>query len=376
MRFIVNSQVLLKNLQSIGGIVGGNATLPILNNYLFDLKDKQLTLVASDTETSMMVSLELTEANEDGSIAIPAKILLDTLKTFADLPLVFQIDTETFSIEISAGDGKYRLAGEDANAFPQHPDKGDEITSLSLSSQLLSQAISKTIYATGLDNFRPVMSGVYVELSTENLTFVATDAHKLVRYRRTDAHADAYANFILPKKTLIQLKNIFSSRKDEIDVKIEYNKINAFFSFENMHVVCRLIEGKYPNYEAVIPQDNPNKLYIDRVTLLNSLRRVSIFANQAIPQAKFKMQASELLISAQDIDYASEAKERLACNYEGEPMEMGFNAKYIIEMLSSIETEEICLEMSQPSRAGILMPVGNENKDENMLALVMPVMLN
>lgn len=376
MRFIVNSEVLLKNLQNIGGVVGSNAAFPILGNYLFILKDKQLTLVSSDTETTMMVSLELTEATEDGQIAIPAKILLETLKTFAGLPLVFQIDTETFSVEISAGEGKYKLAGEDGDAFPQHPEKGDNITGLSLSSQLLSQAIAKTIFATGNDSLRPVMSGVYVELNTDNLTFVATDAHKLVRYRRTDAKADAHASFILPKKTLMQLKNVFSSKKEDVSVSIEYNTINAFFSFENTHVICRLIEGKYPNYEAVIPKENPNKLYIDRLTLLTSLKRISIFANQSVQQARLKMKGNELIISAEDMDYSNEAKERLACNYEGEPMEIGFNAKFIIEMLSNIDTEEVCLEMSQPSRAGLLMPVGNENKAEDMLALVMPVMLN
>lgn len=376
MRFIVNSEVLLKNLQNIGGVVGSNAAFPILGNYLFILKDKQLTLVSSDTETTMMVSLELTEATEDGQIAIPAKILLETLKTFAGLPLVFQIDTETFSVEISAGEGKYKLAGEDGDAFPQHPEKGDNITGLSLSSQLLSQAIAKTIFATGNDSLRPVMSGVYVELNTDNLTFVATDAHKLVRYRRTDAKADAHASFILPKKTLMQLKNVFSSKKEDVSVSIEYNTINAFFSFENTHVICRLIEGKYPNYEAVIPKENPNKLYIDRLTLLTSLKRISIFANQSVQQARLKIKGNELIISAEDMDYSNEAKERLACNYEGEPMEIGFNAKFIIEMLSNIDTEEVCLEMSQPSRAGLLMPVGNENKAEDMLALVMPVMLN
>ena len=217
------------------------------------------------------------------------------------------------------------------------------------------------------------MSGVFCELSSEEISFVATDAHKLVRYKRTDVNAELASSFILPKKPLNQLKNILP---DDIDVKIEYDQTNAFFAYENVNLICRLIDGKYPNYDAVIPKDNPNILTIDRVPLINSIRRVGLYANQSTNQVRLKISGKELTLSAEDIDYANEAKERLTCSYEGEDMEIGFNAKFLLEMLINIDTESVKLEMSAPNRAGILLPAEQKNKDEDILMLVMPVMLN
>jgi DNA polymerase-3 subunit beta len=239
---------------------------------------------------------------------------------------------------------------------------------------MLAQAVNKTLFATGNDELRLVLSGVFCELSPDEITFVATDAHKLVRYRRSDAKSQDSANFILPKKPLNLLKNILSSQ--DVPVVIEYNKTNAFFSFNNIHLICRLIDGKYPNYEAVIPKENPNKLTIDRHALLTSIKRVSIFANQSTHQIRFKVSGKELVLSAEDIDFSNEAKERLTCSYEGDDLEIGFNSKFLLEMLSNIETDEVRLEMSAPNRAGILYPVNSENKAEDILMLVMPVMLN
>lgn len=374
MKFIVSSTLLLKNLQAIGGVINTNNTLPILDNFLFELSSDKLLLSASDLETTMTATIQVDKSEKTGSIAIPAKILLDILKTFPDIPVTFTIDNKTtFSVELTAGEGKYKLSGYNADEFPQAPTI-ENASTVTVKSNVIAKAINKTLFATGNDELRPVMSGVFCQLSDENLTFVATDAHKLVRYRRNDAKADEASSFILPKKPLIQLKNLLSH--DDKEVKLEYNTINAFFEFDNFSLVCRLIDGKYPNYDAVIPKENPNKMIIDRISFLNSIKRVSIFSNQSTHQVRFKISGLELTLSAEDLDFSNEAKERLTCQYTGEDIEIGFNSKFILEMISNIESDEICLELSAPNRAGILLPMNNENKDEDILMLVMPVMLN
>ena len=373
MKFIVSSSLLLKNLQSIIGVINTSNTLPILDDFLFDLKDESLTITSSDLETTMSVTLKPDKALQNGSIAIPAKILVDTLKTFADIPVSFSINDENQGIEISAGDGKYKLAGHKSDEYPRVPDL-ESTTSIELTSSLLSQAINKTLFATGNDELRLVLSGVFCELSPEDVTFVATDAHKLVKYKRSDAKSTDSASFILPKKPLNLLKNIIAGQ--EMPVSIEYNRTNAFFSFQNLHLICRLIDGKYPNYDAVIPTDNPNKLTIDRNALLTTIRRVAIFANQSTHQVRFKLSGKELVLSSEDLDFSKESKDRLTCDYEGDDLEIGFNSKFLIEMLNNIDTDEVRLEMSAPNRAGILLPVNPENKAEDILMLVMPVMLN
>ncbi len=372
MKFIVSSSLLLKNVQALSGVLNASNTLPILDDFLFELKEDTLYITASDLETTMTVSLEPTKSEEPGMIAIPAKILLETLKTFADIPVTFSINNDTMGIEISAGDGKYRLTGHRSDEFPQTPTLEDT-TSLEISSVVLGNAISKTLFAAGNDELRPVMSGVFCELTPDDVTFVATDAHKLVRYRRTDAKADVSASFILPKKPLNQLKHILVG---DAAVKIDYNQTNAFFSFANVNMVCRLIDGRYPNYEAVIPTNNPNALTIDRLSLLNSIRRVAIFANQSTHQVRFKISGKELTLSAEDIDYSNEAKERLTCSYEGEDIEIGFNSKFLQEMLNNMESDEVKFELSAPNRAGLILPIDKDIEAEDMLMLVMPVMLN
>lgn len=373
MKFIISSSLLLKNLQSILGVINTNNTLPILDDFLFELKENTLTIISSDLETTMSVTVKTDKAEETGSVAIPAKILVETLKTFADVPVSFSVNPSTQMIEISAGEGKYKLSGHKYEEYPRTPAL-EAATSVQLESSLLAHAINKTIFATGNDELRLVLSGVFCELSPDDITFVATDAHKLVKYRRTDAKSEESTSFILPKKPLSLLKNSLATQ--EVPVRIEYNRTNAFFSFNNISLICRLIDGKYPNYDAVIPKENPNKLIIDRVSLLNTIKRVSIFSNQSTHQIRFKISGKELVLSAEDIDFSNEAKERLTCSYEGADLEIGFNSKFLLEMLSNIETEEIMLEMSAPNRAGILTPVKNENKDEDILMLVMPVMIN
>lgn len=373
MNFIVSSTLLLKQLQSIGGVLSSSNTLPILDNFLFTIAETELTLSASDLETTIISKIPV-QSKETGSVAIPAKILLDTLKTFPpDTPIYFNIDNATFAIEISAGDGKYHLGGHNGDEFPKVP-VIEIAATLELPSQVLANAINKTIFATGNDDLRPAMAGVLCQISPESVIFVATDAHKLVRYKRLDIKSDVSKSFIMPKKPLIQLKGLLAS--SDVPVKIEYDEKNAFFSFGTVNLVCRLIDGKYPNYEAVIPKDNPNLLTIDRVSFLNSIKRISIFSNQSTHQVRIKIAGSELTISAEDLDFANSATERLTCQYEGTDVEIGFNARFILDMLNNLDTERVNLEMSLPNRAGLLLPVDLENKSEEILMLIMPVMLN
>lgn len=373
MKFIVSSTTLMKHLQQISGVLNSSNPLPILNNFLFVVDKGSLTVSASDLESTMTTTIQLTEGKQGGKIAVPAKILLDTLKTFPEQPLTFLVDTKTLGIEIVSDFGKYKLTGFDAEEFPRVPSM-DDSKSLKLNASILQSAINKTLFATGNDELRPVMSGVFFQLSKDNITFVATDAHKLVRYRRTDLKASGEGALIVPKKPLNLLKNIIGDNDETVNVS--YNDKNILFQFSNHSMICRLIEGRYPNYEAVIPVDNPNKLTISRTALLSSVRRVSIFSNKTTHQVRLKVAGSELHISAEDLDFANEANERLTCQYEGEDMEIGFNARFLSDMLSNLEFENVTIEMSAPNRAGILVPSNPENTDEDILMLVMPVMLN
>lgn len=372
MNFIISSSVLLKNLQTVGGVLNTSNTMPILDNFLFDVNDGKITISGSDLETTMTVTVEA-QTSESGKIAIPARLLLDTLKNFTDIPLNFNVNTDTYNIEISSDFGKYKLSGFDAEEFPKSPSLEDA-SNIKISAEILGKAISKTLFATGNDELRPVMSGILFQFSPEGLTFVATDAHKLVRYIRKDAKADKVSNVILPKKPLSLLKSTLSSTNDE--VTIEFNESHAYFSFENVSMICRLIDGKFPNYEAVIPAENPNLLNIGRNELLNSIKRVSNFSNKTTHQVRFKMAGSELSLSAEDLDFSNEANEKLTCSYDGEDMEIGFNSRFVAEMLNNIETDDILVKMSAPNRAGIILPKSDDAGDEDLLMLVMPVMLN
>ncbi|WP_412984664.1 DNA polymerase III subunit beta [Pontimicrobium sp. IMCC45349] len=371
MKFIVSSSYLLKQLQVLGGVINNSNTLPILDNFLFELDHSQLTVSASDLETTMSSTLEV-ESDSEGSVAIPAKLLLDTLKTFPEQPLTFIIEDNN-TVEISSNHGKYALAYANGEEFPKAVAL-ENPSATTIASDILATAISKTIFAAGNDDLRPVMSGVFFQFSTENLTFVATDAHKLVKYTRDDVAASETAEFIMPKKPLNLLKGILAGKEDE--VTIEYNDSNAKFSFDNSVLICRLIDGKYPNYEAVIPKENPNKLTIGRNQFLNSVKRVSIFSNKTTHQIRLKMAGSELNISAEDIDYSNKADERLTCDYQGDDMQIGFNSRFLTEMLGNLSADDVMLEMSLPNRAGILTPVDGLDEGEHVTMLVMPVMLN
>ncbi len=371
MKFIVSSTQLLKQLQILGGVINSNNTLPILDNFLFDLSSDQLKISASDLETTMSTTIPV-EADEAGSIAVPARLLLDILKTFPEQPLTFVVEANN-TIEISSDSGKYALAYADGGEFPKAVEL-ESPSSTTIAGDILATAITKTIFASGNDDLRPVMSGVFFQFSTENLTFVATDAHKLVKYVRTDVSANEVAEFIMPKKPLTLLKSILASSSEE--VTIEYNESNAKFTFDNSVLICRLIDGKYPNYDAVIPKENPNKLTLDRGSFLNAVRRVSIFSSKTTHQIRLKMAGTELNISAEDLDFSNKADERLQCSYDGDDMQIGFNSRFLSEMLSNLGSSEILLEMSLPNRAGILTPIDGLEEGEHVTMLVMPVMLN
>ncbi|MFH4965535.1 DNA polymerase III subunit beta [Gaetbulibacter sp. M235] len=371
MKFIVSSTYLLKQLQVLGGVINSSNTLPILDNFLFELDNSKLTVSASDLETTM-VSLLNVESNSKGSIALPARLLLDTLKTFPEQPLTFKVEDNN-TVEISSNHGKYALAYANGDEFPKAVALEDPSKTI-VTGDVLATAISKTIFAAGNDDLRPVMSGVFFQFSTQGLTFVATDAHKLVKYTREDVKASQQAEFIMPKKPLNLLKGILAGSDEEVTV--EYNDSNAKFTFENSQLICRLIDGKYPNYEAVIPKENPNKLMIDRNQFLNSVRRVSIFSNKTTHQIRLKIAGAELNISAEDIDYSNKAEERLTCDYQGDDMQIGFNSRFLTEMLNNLNADEVKLEMSLPNRAGILTPIDGLDEGESITMLVMPVMLN
>lgn len=372
MKFIVSSIQLLKNIQVLGGIINSNNTLPILDNFLFELNQNNLKISVSDLETTMSTNIEV-ESTDEMEIAVPARLLLDILKTFPEQPLTFKTD-ENNTIEISSQSGKYSLAYLDGAEFPKAIELEAPSTTKILG-HILSKAISKTIFSAAInEEMKPVMNGVLFEFSTDNLTFVATNAHKLVKYTRTDLTSNEDSSFVMPKKPLTLLKNILSN-SDE-DVTIEYNDSNAKFIFGNSIMVCRLIDGVFPNYDAVIPKENPNILTLDRSLFSNSVKRVSIFSSKTTHRIRLKMAGTELNISAEDIDFSNKANERLQCAYQGDDMQIGFNSKFLLEMLNNLESTDIQISMSFPNRAGVLKPMDGLEDGEEVTMLVMPVMLN
>lgn len=371
MKFIVNSAYLLKQLSNINGVITTNPVVPILENFLFELEKGSLTVTASDLQTSMITELQV-ESKEKGSIAVPARILLDTLKNLPEQPVTFSIDESTYSIEIISDNGRYKLSGENATDFPKVPTVSSDFSAY-ISTEVLSRAINNTIFATSNDELRPAMTGVYVSLAEKNTTFVATDGHRLVRYRRSDVNSENGASIIIPRKALNLLKATLPSENTE--VTLNFNLSNAYFKFNHIRMICRLIDERFPDYENVIPSSNNIKMSIERTDLLGALKRISIYANKTTHQVRLKITGSELQISAEDLDFSNEANERLSCEHDGEDIEIGFNAKFLIEMLTNMDSPKIRLTMSAPNKAGVILPA-EKDSNEDILMLVMPVMLN
>jgi DNA polymerase III subunit beta len=372
MKFIVSSSVLLKQLANINGVVSTNPIVPILENFLFQLDNKNLTVTASDLQTVMVTELEV-ESSDNGAIAVPAKLLLDTLRGLPEQPISVNVDSDTFGIEIVSDNGRYKLSGENPIDFPKIPSV-NRAFSVELSSSALAKSIANTIFATSSDELRPAMGGVFLQLGAEHATFVATDGHRLIRYRRFDVKSSVDTTMIIPRKALNLLKSSLPS--DNVPVKAEFNQANAFFSFANIKMIARLIDERFPDYENAIPTNNPNVLTISRGEILNSLRRISVYSNRTTHQVRLKLTPpNDLVISAEDLDFSNEANERLLCEYNGDEMEIGFNAKFLIEMLNNLDANTLSMELSAPNRAGIIVPLEKEDQ-EDMLMLVMPVMLN
>jgi len=371
MKFIVSSAYLLKQLSNINGVITTNPVVPILENFLFEINGGVLTVTASDLQTSMITELQV-ESKEKGNIAVPARILLDTLKNLPEQPVTFSVDETSYSIEIISDNGRYKLAGENATDFPKVPSVSNDF-SAEISSQVLAKAINNTIFATSNDELRPAMTGVYMNLTEKNTTFVSTDGHRLVRYRRKDVNSDNGASIIIPRKALNLLKSTLPA--ENTPVSIDFNLSNAFFKFGSIRMICRLIDERFPDYENVIPAKSTIKMTIDRGEFLGSLKRIAIYANKTTHQVRLKITGSELQISAEDLDFANEANERLACEHEGEDIEIGFNARFLLEMLNNLDADQIVLSMSAPNKAGIILP-SEKDADEDILMLVMPVMLN
>ncbi|MBK7711624.1 MAG: DNA polymerase III subunit beta [Bacteroidales bacterium] len=375
MKFVVSSSELLGHLQAISRVISSKNTLPILDNFLFNLSGNDLEITASDLESTLITRMKLENTDGDGTIALPARILLDTLKEFSVQPLTFDINMSTMAVVIISENGKFNVVGQNGIDFPALPAiKKDKKFTFNINADIMLAGISRTLFATADDELRPVMGGIFIEASTDKITFVASDAHKLVRYQRMDAQADDNASFILPKKPASLLKNILP--REEGAVTVEFDDKNAFFNLSNYKVVCRLVEGNYPNYNSVIPKNNPRKITIDRVEFYNTLKRVSVFSNQASNLVKLQMKGNQVMVSAQDIDFSISAYERIKCQYEGEEIEIGFKSVFLLEILANIVSQDVMIELADPTRAGLFLPAVTENESEDLLMLLMPMMIN
>jgi len=375
MKFVVSSTELLGHLQAISRVISSKNTLPILDNFLFNLSGNDLEITASDLESTLITRMKLENAGGDGIIALPARILLDTLKEFSVQPLAFDINLDTLAVVITSENGKFNVVGQNGIDFPALPSiRKEKKFSFVINADVMLAGINKTLFATADDELRPVMGGIFVEASTEKLTFVASDAHKLVRYQRSDSHADDNASFILPKKPASLLRNILP--REEGPVTVEFDDKNAFFILNDYKVVCRLVEGNYPNYNSVIPKNNPRKVTIDRVEFYNTLKRVSVFSNQASNLVKLQLKGNQVTVSAQDIDFSISAFEKIKCQYEGDDIEIGFKSVFLLEILANISSQDVMIELADPTRAGLFLPAETENESEDLLMLLMPMMIN
>jgi len=375
MKFVVSSTELLGHLQAISRVISSKNTLPILDNFLFNLSGNDLEITASDLESTLITRMKLENASGDGIIALPARILLDTLKEFPVQPLAFDINPDTLAVAITSENGKFNVVGQNGVDFPALPSiRKEKKFSFVINADVMLAGINKTLFATADDELRPVMGGIFVEASTDKITFVASDAHKLVRYQRTDSHADDNASFILPKKPASLLRNILP--KEQGPVNVEFDDKNAFFNLNDYRVVCRLVEGNYPNYNSVIPKNNPRKVTVDRVEFYNTLKRVSVFSNQASNLVKLQLKGNQATVSAQDIDFSISAYEKIKCQYEGEDMEIGFKSVFLLEILSNISSQDVMIELADPTRAGLFLPGESDNEAEDLLMLLMPMMIN
>ncbi|MEA4984966.1 Beta sliding clamp [bioreactor metagenome] len=377
MKFKASSTILLSHLQAISRVINSKNSLQILDNFLFSLEGQQLTMTASDTETTLITSMEVEDVEGAGKVAVSSRLLLDTLREFSDQPLNFQINDSNLAMVITSANGTYNFIGQNGDEYPRLPELQADAKMMTLPVNTLSAGISKTLFCTADDELRPVMNGIYFDILKDSLTLVATDAHKLVRYKTSytsvNLSEEDKASFILPKKPANMLKNILPKESGEVEVKFD-NK-NAYFKLSNYTMICRQVEGRYPNYNGVIPKENPYKIIVDRVSLLNALKRVSVFSNQASNLIKLQISENQIFISAQDIDFSISAEETINCQYADDQIKIGFKSAFLIEILNNINSSDVIVELTDPSRAGIILPFENED-NEDILMLLMPMLLN
>lgn len=374
MKFIVSSTDLLQGLLSVSRVIASKSSLPILDNFLFLLEGNSLTVTASDSETTLKTIITIDDVAEGGEIAIPAKLLTDTLKELPAQPIEFASDAERSIVNISWMSGSAQIPYMSAEDYPQLPMLPDSVK-LTFDASVLTDGINSTIYATAEEELRPVMNGIYFDITPESTTLVASNAHKLVCYTRKDVKGSKNASFILPKKPANILKNNLAKLADE-SVEITFDKTNAMFKFENSLLVCRLVEGTYPAYKSVIPKNNTNIISIARNELLNASKRVAVCSNQATGQIIFKLSQNRMEITAQDLDFSMSAQETLTCEYEGTPMEIGFKSTFLIEILSNFPYDTICIKLADPNRAALIQPAVQSEPEEEICALLMPMRIN
>ena len=373
MNFIVSSTALLSHLQSIGRVINSKSSLPILENFLLKVQGNTLSLTASDLETTLVTSLEVENASGDICLAVNAKLLMDSLKEFAEQPLQFDIDEGNLAVVVKTANGNYNFIGLRGDEYPELPVLGDEAQTLTMPVEVLANGVSKAVFATADDDLRPTMTGIFFDIKPEDVTFVATDAHKLVRLKNMAVKSGVDASFILPKKPAGLLKAVIA--KEVGDVEISFDQKNIAFRLPSYTMVCRQIEGRFPNYNGVIPQNNPYRLIIDRVSLMNAAKRVFAFSNQGTGLIKLAISNNQLVVSAQDIDFSTSAEETLVCQYDGNEITIGFKASFLIDILNNMNSSDVIMALADPSRAGVILPFENE-ADEDLLMLLMPMLLS
>ena len=373
MKFTISSSKLFAQLQAVCRVINNKNALPILDDVLFTLEGNQLTLTASDGEITVRSTVEVEGVEGSGKVASLAKLLQDTLKEFSEQPLVFTIDENNFAVSMVSQSGTYSFVGVNGNEYPEMPVAEPDAQQITMPAAVLQKAIEKTIFSTADDDLRPVMNGISFDVAENKVTLAATDAHRLVRYSNTNVQAGAAASFILPKKPAQLLKNLLV--KEENDIVVTFGAKNARFEFGSVLLVCRLIEGRFPNYNSVIPQNNPNELRVDRLGLLAALRRVQPFANGSSNLIRFHVEGSTLQLDAEDYDFSKTATERMSCDYNGNPMSIGFKGSSFIEVLSNFDCPEVIIQLADPSRAGLVLP-SEQPENQDILMLLMPMLIN
>ena len=373
MKFTVSSSLLLSRLQMVGKVISSKNTMAILDNFLLQVNGNKLTITASDLETTLTTSLEIDNQEGDITIALPAKLLMDSLKEFPEQPLCFDINPENLAVVFRTETGNYNFIGQNGNEYPKAPALKETNFKYTIDAAVLGAGVGKTAFAAATEDLRPTMTGIFFHFGNDGVTFVATDAHKLVRLINNTVKTDAEASFILPRKSANMVKNLVASEKGE--VKVSFDDKNIIFEMPTYHMICRQIEGRFPNYNGVIPQNNPHEIILDRHQFISSIKRIIAFANQGTYLIKLSIATGKMTLSAQDIDFSISAQETIPCQFEGESINIGFKAPLLVDILNGISSDEVRLQLADPSRAGIILPLENE-ENEDMLTLLMPMLIN